>query len=158
MFLFLVFGTFPIMGKYIQLFLVGFISVLFVSQVEAQERACSPVLTPFVCKTNSGQKIGRCAAAKSTYNLEQDGMTYVCEPVIQSTKKARETFLSLVQKPNEAGLKNSKKAATIPARSTLKRIKRCFQPSSLSTQMQIRLRFADCYLLKKIVPMKPVMN
>ena len=92
------------MNKYIKCMLWGLSCLSFISGSQAQERACPQILTPFVCKSKSGQKMGRCAASKATYSFEQDNTTYTCNPVIQATQKSRIIFLSLVQKPSESAL------------------------------------------------------
>ncbi len=68
-------------------------------QVQALERACSPVLTPFVCSGKTGQKISRCAVSKTSYSLQEQGDTFACEPVSQVSADAKKIFLTLVQKP-----------------------------------------------------------
>ncbi len=85
-----------------------FLIIAFFSSpfVQAKNRACSPVLTPFVCKNKNEQKIGRCAVSKTSYTLDLDGTSYTCTPVTQSTTDAKKAFLDIVKNPS---LKNLQK-------------------------------------------------
>jgi hypothetical protein len=83
--------------------------IFLASNAWSVERACSQVLTPFVCKDAKNVVVeNRCAASKTPYQIEKDGLTLNCSPVQKSTEEARTEFLNLVKSPSLDRLKKFK--------------------------------------------------
>lgn len=83
--------------------------MLIVSTAWSAERACLQMLTPFVCKDGKNVVVeNRCAASKTPYQIEKDGLTLNCTPVQKSTEDARTEFLNLVKTPSSDQLKKFK--------------------------------------------------